>query len=133
MATSKTYAYTRKTTAKIKIVIDEKALFVDFTGGFISDDKKEPAKFRTSDDKIQEQIEARADFKSGDIFIVKEKSKEATTVPAPKVDQVEGITSVPQAADYLIENHGAESSEVSKKADIKKFAASKGIEFTDLK
>lgn len=129
----KTYAYTNVTAGNISVNAGEGVVVLKFRGGRKTTTELLPAKLTTADEAHQKAIENHPDFKSGKIKILGNKKKEAEEKePVSTLEKVEGISSVAQASEYLIEKYDAKPSEVTTKANIKKFAASKGVEFTDL-
>lgn len=116
---------------------------VDFTNGSVTAHGVAPATFTTSSALTQHIIENSEQFKGGRIFIASavelpgRKKAESTTdesageTPNGERAAVE-VTSLAEAKDYLMENHGIAASKLRSRAAILEQAAACGVEFTGI-
>lgn len=116
---------------------------VHFTNGSVTAHGVAPATFTTSSKLTQHIIENSEKFKSGRIFIASsvelprpaesaeragEKEEDAPAIDKSKIE----VTSLAEARDYLVENHGVASSKLRSRAQIMEQAAAYGVEFAGI-
>lgn len=116
---------------------------VHFTNGSVTAHGVAPATFATSNKLTQHIIENSERFKSGRIFIVsaielpnataRVERTEGSAEDAPASDKktVE-VTSLAEAKDYLVENHGIAASKLRSRAQIMEQANICGVEFNGI-
>lgn len=132
----KTYGVPGKIETVMVLKSGKNDVVINFKGGSIVDFARHPASYSTTNPIHQAIIENSAEFKRGEIKLLRVIDVGGDTPAAPKksgagVKEYPEVTGTQKAIEVLKE-YGVDAASVKTKADAKRFAAEKNISFPNL-